>query len=124
LINGLQKSEYDELISACDIGLIFLDKRYTIPNFPSRLLPYMEYYLPIVAATDINSDVGEVIVKGDFGWWCESKNPEDFSKIIDEICINPETIQQKGKNARMFLENNYTAKHSYNVIMKHFSRIN
>ena len=124
LINGLQKTEYDELISSCDIGLIFLDRRYTIPNFPSRLLPYMEYYLPIVAATDKSSDIGEVIVNGNFGWWCESKNPEDFSKIIDEICLTPETIQQKGKNARTFLENNYTAKHSYDIIMNHFSSSN
>ena len=124
LINGLQKTEYDELISCCDIGLIFLDRRYTIPNFPSRLLPYMEYYLPIVAATDTSSDIGEVIVNGSFGWWCESKNPEDFSKIIDEICLTPETIQQKGKNARTFLENNYTAKHSFDVIMDHFEKIN
>jgi glycosyltransferase involved in cell wall biosynthesis len=124
LINGLQKTEYDELISACDIGLIFLDRRYTIPNFPSRMLPYMEYHLPIIAATDTNSDVGEVIVKGGFGWWCESKNSESFSKIIDEICLTPEIIQQKGNNARMFLENNYTAKHSYDIIMNHFLSTN
>ena len=84
----------------------------------------MEYYLPIVAATDKSSDIGEVIVNGNFGWWCESKNPEDFSKIIDEICLTPETIQQKGKNARTFLENNYTAKHSYDIIMNHFSSSN
>ena len=43
LINHLPKEEYDELVSACDVGLIFLDYRFTIPNFPSRLLSYMEY---------------------------------------------------------------------------------
>ncbi len=120
LIKAMQKKHYDELTSACDVGLIFLDRRFTIPNFPSRLLSYMEYSLPIVAATDISSDIGEVIVNGNFGWWCESKNPKDFSKIIDQICLNPKSIQQKGKNARTFLENNYTAKHSYDIIMNHF----
>jgi hypothetical protein len=35
LINGLPKKEYDELLHACDVGLLFLDHRFTIPNFPS-----------------------------------------------------------------------------------------
>ena len=80
----MQKKHYDELTSACDVGLIFLDRRFTIPNFPSRLLSYMEYSLPIVAATDISSDIGEVIVNGNFGWWCESKNPisSDMEEVI------------------------------------------
>ena len=43
----LPKEEYDELVPACDVGLILLDPRFTIPNFPSRLLTYMEFSMPV-----------------------------------------------------------------------------
>ena len=38
VLNSLPKEEYDRLVSACQVGLIFLDYRFSIPNFPSRLL--------------------------------------------------------------------------------------
>ena len=57
----LPKDEYDAMIGACDVGLIFLDYRFTIPNFPSRLLAYMQAKIPVLASTDPNTDVGSVI---------------------------------------------------------------
>lgn len=45
-----------------------------IPNFPSRLLDYMQAILSIFAVTDTNTDTGNVIVDSDFGWWCASNN--------------------------------------------------
>ena len=44
------KEDYELMISACDVGLIFLDHRFTIPNFPSRLLAYMQAGLPVLQA--------------------------------------------------------------------------
>lgn len=38
LMKSLPKDDYDTLVAACDMGMIFLDHRFTIPNFPSRLL--------------------------------------------------------------------------------------
>ena len=72
LMKELPKEEYDQMIASCDVGMIFLDHRFTIPNFPSRLLNYMQVKLPVLAVTDPNTDVGKVIVDGEFGWWCES----------------------------------------------------
>ncbi len=85
LFGQLLKNEYDKMIACCDVGLIFLDYRFTIPNFPSRLLSYMQVGLPVLACTDVNTDIGEVIVNDGFGWWCESLSAENVSKVILEI---------------------------------------
>jgi len=119
LFNQLPKKEYDEIVSACDVGLIFLDRRFTIPNFPSRLLSYMQSYMPIIAATDQNTDVGKIIEEAEFGHWCLSGDVKSFFEKVKELC-NAVTREIKGMNARRYLENNYTAKHSYEIIIKHF----
>lgn len=116
----LPKSEYDEIIQVFDVGLIFLDNRFTIPNFPSRLLTYMEFYIPVIAATDVNTDIGTVITDGNFGFWCESGDIEAFNKNLAIICNNRALLNSMGYNSRKYLEDNYTVSKSYEIIMKHF----
>jgi len=119
LLSQLPKNEYETLANSCDVGLIFLDWRFTIPNFPSRILSYMKASMPVLAATDINTDVGQVIEQGGFGYWCESKNVSQFNELVNKLC--DENLRfEMGRNARKYLEENYTAKHSYEIIMNHF----
>ena len=42
LMMSLQKEEYEIMMGSCDVGLVFLDFKFTIPNFPSRILSYMQ----------------------------------------------------------------------------------
>ena len=115
----LPKNDYEMLTNSCDVGLIFLDRRFTIPNFPSSMLSYMQASMPVLATTDVNTDVGQVIENGNFGLWCESNNVEEFVHRLQQLC-DVEIRKQMGANARKYLEENYTAKHSFEIIMKHF----
>lgn len=123
LMKSLPKEDYERMIGACDIGLIFLDHRFTIPNFPSRLLSYMSAKIPVLACTDSHTDIGKVIVEGEFGWWCESNDSSGFASIISDICNCPsETMSRMKNNSYSYMIQNYTSEHSYNIIMKHFKR--
>lgn len=119
LFAQLPKVDYELLANSCDVGLIFLDKRFTIPNFPSRLLSYMQASMPVLAATDVNTDIGQVIEQGEFGFWCESSSVVEFNEKV-QLLSNKELRKKMGVNARRYLEDNYTSKHSYEVIMSHF----
>lgn len=119
LFSHLPKDDYEILANSCDVGLIFLDKRFTIPNFPSRILSYMQASMPVLAATDVNTDIGQVIEQGEFGLWCESNSVEQFNKKVQQLC-NTELRKEMGVNARRYLENNYTSRNSYKIIMDHF----
>lgn len=117
---GLPKAEYDGLKACCDVGLIFLDRRFTIPNFPSRLLSYMENAMPVLACTDRVSDVGQVIMEGNFGWWCESADAGEFTSLIERIVSLKDRLSQFGQAGREYLEEHYTASQSAGVILRHF----
>ena len=117
LMQRLPKEDYDTLVGACDVGMIFLDHRFTIPNFPSRLLSYMQAKLPVLAVTDPNTDVGKVIVEGGFGWWCESNDEEYFLKYVLNI-LNAE-VDEFGRQGFRYLLKYYSANDSYNIISSH-----
>lgn len=118
LMEGLPKEEYDELVRSCDVGLIFLDHRFTIPNYPSRLLSYLENKMPVICATDINTDIGKIAEENGYGYWCESVRPEDFTALVDKMLKSD--ISAMGERGYEFLKSNYTVENTYHAIMKHF----
>lgn len=118
LMQRLPEEDYDMLVRSCDVGLIFLDHRFTIPNYPSRLLPYLEYKMPVLCATDVNTDIGRIAEENGYGYWCESVKPEDFTALVDKMLKSDrKTMGEKGYQ---FLRENYMVEHPYNAIMKHF----
>ena len=117
LMERLPRDDYDRMIASCDVGLIFLDHRFSIPNFPSRLLSYLQAGLPIFACTDPNTDIGKVITEGDFGWWCESDRPDRFESAVNEI-VNLDSLAQTGKRGLEYLRQHYTTEKAYQTIIK------
>lgn len=118
LFKSLPKEEYDQLVRACDVGLIFLDYRFTIPNYPSRLLPYLMERKPVIAATDSNSDIGSIAVQNGYGLWCPSNDVAAFTGCVEKM-LSADLDAIGAAGYRFYLEN-YTVEHTYNAIMKHF----
>lgn len=117
VMNGLPKDEYDELVRACDVGLIILDHRFSIPNFPSRLLPYLENKMPVICATDPHTDIGRIAEENGFGLWCESNSVEAFTMILDKMILADRVAM--GEKGYDFLCNNYLVSNTYEAIIKH-----
>ena len=120
IMKGLPREEYEQLVRACDVGLIFLDHRFTIPNYPSRLLSYLENKMPVICATDVNTDIGKIAEQNGYGYWCESVHTINFTVLVDRFLAEPERIKRMGERGYEFLKNNYLVEHTYNAIMKHF----
>lgn len=118
LIKGLAKEEYNRFINIADIGLIFLDYNFTIPNFPSRILSYMEKGLPILACTDVNTDIGQIIEENNFGWRCLSNDENKFYELVMNITmLSDEELTKKGNNSRKYLEKEYISEINYKKII-------
>lgn len=126
LMKRLPKEDYDTMVAACDVGMIFLDHRFAIPNFPSRLLSYMAAKLPVLAATDPNTDIGNIITGVDkkgvkfqdaFGWWCQSNSSQKFVDMVKKISVDNE-CREMGDKAFAFLSSYYDVSLTYAAISK------
>jgi len=117
LMQGLPKEEYETLLCACDVGMIFLDYRFTIPNYPSRLLSYLENRKPVICATDVNTDIGPIAEENGYGYWCESVKTEEFTTMVDRMLQSD--LKVMGSMGYEFLKENYSVEQTYNTIMRH-----
>lgn len=118
LLNRLPKEDYDVLLAACDLGLIFLHPDFSIPNFPSRLLSYLEMKMPVIAAVDKNTDIGNIIENAECGFKVISGDIKRMIKVIYDLLDNEDKRKAMGENAFNLLQNEYLVDKTMNLILK------
>ena len=121
VLESLPREEYEKLLSSCDAGFIFLDSRFTIPNYPSRTLAYLEKGIPIIAATDKNTDIKDLIFDNKVGLWSCS---DDVNSLIENIKImkeNREIRRKFSKNARELFLKEFQVEKSVELLHKYIN---
>lgn len=119
LINNMPRTEYEQILKECNVGLVILDPRFTIPNYPSRILSYMEYAKPVLAATDHASDIKNLILTANCGEWVWSGDVDNVIQTIKNMAISS-NIYQQGLNGRSYIEKHFTINHSVAILENHF----
>ncbi len=109
--------EYNKVLKEAQVGIISLDYRFTIPNYPSRTLTYMALKKPILACTDVNTDIKDLIVThAKCGLWCESTDINNFvynvKLLVEDIALRNEY----GKNGYNYLIENFDVKKSVELL--------
>ena len=122
LVENLPRMEYEQITKECDVGLITLDPRFTIPNYPSRILSYMEYAKPVLAATDKATDVRELIEDAQCGEWVWSGDSQTFVNTLKEMASYTDLLV-KGLNGRRYMNKNFRVEHSVEILERHFWKV-
>jgi len=116
----LPREDYEKILSTSDVGLILLYK-YTNPQFPSRLLSYLDYFKPALCAITPDTDMGMIVERENCGKAVLHGDKEAFINAVKFFSENPIERQEMGKNGRALLLKMYTVSHSYRTIINHFS---
>ena len=124
--NQIPRSDYEILISSCDLGIVSLDERFTVPNFPSKTTDYFKLGLPIFASLDQCSaeDYGKFLtIEAKAGVYGQAGNINDLKQKF-LLLYNDQNLRQKlGKNGRLYYENNLSVEKAYDTIMNEFMNL-
>ncbi len=121
LIGEMSKTDFNQLLSIVNVGLIFLNPLFTIPNFPSRLLSYLEHKLPIICATDKSTDIGEIAEANEFGFNCLTSDKASFFTFVNKL-LDKNLRSKMGENGYQFLLKEYNSKNYYIRIVEKFNQ--
>lgn len=108
--------DFAALLRQCDIGLVNLDRRFTIPNFPSKVLDYFEAGLPVLAAVDGATDFGRFLDETGAGLHCLTGDLEAYRRSFERLVSDPELRARLGANGRRYLEAHLTVEGAYRTI--------
>ncbi|PKL10271.1 MAG: glycosyltransferase WbuB, partial [Spirochaetae bacterium HGW-Spirochaetae-8] len=116
ILDFMEQQEYKKLAASCDVGLVYLDYRFSYPNIPSRSLGHMNIGQPILAATDEYTDYKELIESNKLGLWCSSKDVNQFHKNVEILVNNSSFRKNCGINGRHYLQENCDARKTCEAI--------
>lgn len=107
-IDYLLRDEYEKLLRAADVGLINLSRKFTIPNIPSKAVSYMEAGIPILAATDKNTDFGKMIEDIGAGLWCETGDIQKYKENLEKLLTDTALRERIRERSTAFMKDNMT----------------
>jgi len=120
IIDYIPRNGYRNLLKQCDIGLINLNRNFTIPNMPSKVVDYFNASIPILASTDKNTDLKQFLQKINAGLWSETGDLKTYKSNFEKLLNNKELREELGRNGRKFLEENLSVEKAYQIINRHF----
>jgi glycosyltransferase involved in cell wall biosynthesis len=114
--NQLPQKQYQEIVKNCDIGLISLSDKFSIPNIPSRTLSYWEAKLPVLAAIDKHTDFSNILDQSGSGLWSISGDINSYKQNFDKLYLNKELRTSMGENGYKYLLENCTTSTAFSII--------
>jgi glycosyltransferase involved in cell wall biosynthesis len=115
----LPRDEYQQLLSAADVGFILLNERFTIPNIPSRLTGYWAAGVAVLAATDIATDLNVAfLTKYGGGEWVRMGDARAFAEKLTYYLKNRERLAEMGERGRQATLQHFTAKKAAETVLR------
>ncbi|MEA2425023.1 MAG: hypothetical protein QOH13_1433 [Thermoleophilaceae bacterium] len=77
-------------------------------NIPSKIMNFMMYGLPVLAAVNPGSEVASIVETSGGGWVIDSSRPELFPQKIAELLDRPDEVRERGRAAARYADQHFT----------------
>jgi colanic acid biosynthesis glycosyl transferase WcaI len=77
-------------------------------NLPSKLMNFMAYGLPIVAAVNPGGETARLVQKAEAGWVADSSKPDLFPRTVISAIADRDDLRRKAGAARAYAENSFS----------------
>jgi colanic acid biosynthesis glycosyl transferase WcaI len=108
MLGMVGNAELDAQLSQAAIALVSQHHTGTEFNIPSKIMNFMMYGLPVLAAVNTGSEVARIVEASGGGWVVDSSRPELFPQKVAELLDRPGEVQERGRAAARYAEQHFT----------------
>lgn len=108
VLGQLPREEQNTFLNACDVGLVSLIPGMIGTAMPSRTYNILAAGKPIIALTELGSELAQVIDEENVGWHTVGGDPVALIDIIHSAMTAPEILSDMGTWARHAAETKYS----------------
>ncbi len=98
----------EQELRQADIGLVTQHYEGGEFNIPSKLMNYMMYGLPVLAAVNPTGEVAALVRESGAGWVVDSRVPDELPREVARLLGRPEEVQERGRTARRYALEHFT----------------
>jgi colanic acid biosynthesis glycosyl transferase WcaI len=108
MVGLLDDAELEDELHAATVALVTQRHDGGEFNIPSKLMNFMAYGLPVLAAVNPGGEVARLIADSGAGWVVDSGDPAAFPRAVAAVYADPDEIAVRGARARVFAEEHFT----------------
>jgi colanic acid biosynthesis glycosyl transferase WcaI len=98
----------EEELQAATIAFVSQQYEGAEFNIPSKIMNFMAYGLPILAAVNPGGEVARIVERANAGWVVDSSDPDSFPRKLAEILQAPAEITARGRAAYQYAQHHFT----------------
>jgi colanic acid biosynthesis glycosyl transferase WcaI len=103
----LDDDRLEQELCEATIGLVSQDYEGGEFNIPSKLMNFMAYGLPILAAVNPAGEVAQIVSEAGAGWIVDSSDPDAFPAKVAELADRPEEVAARSRAATAYAERHF-----------------
>lgn len=77
-------------------------------NLPSKLMNFMSYGLPIIAAVNPGSEVARIVRESGAGWVVDSSVPDQFPQMVADALQTPAELERRSAASRAYAAQHFS----------------
>ncbi|HEV2813930.1 MAG TPA: glycosyltransferase family 4 protein [Solirubrobacteraceae bacterium] len=77
-------------------------------NIPAKLMNFMAYGLPVLAAVNPAGEVARIVEDAGAGWVVDSSRPELFPEKLAELLRDPDEVARRGRASYEYAQRHFT----------------
>jgi O26-antigen biosynthesis N-acetyl-L-fucosamine transferase len=115
------EDEYFRLLAEMDVGLLSLDPRLTNNNFPAKLLGYLGFGKPVLAALNAGHELFELLGEARAGLCAEATDYPRLLAHARTLLADPAAASRMGENGRGLARARFSAPAAARQITSRFA---
>jgi colanic acid biosynthesis glycosyl transferase WcaI len=107
MLGVVDDERLEEELRGADIA--FVSQRYEGSEFniPSKLMNFMMYGLPVLAAVNPGGEVARIVRDSAAGWVVDSSDPEAFPLELGRLAKAAEEVRERAASSRLYAERHF-----------------
>ncbi len=107
MVGVLDDEDLERELLTADIGLVTQNYGGGEFNIPSKLMNFMAYSLPIVAAVNPGGEVARLVRDTEAGWIVDSSRPEELPRELARLASERDEVAHRGEQARSYANRHF-----------------
>lgn len=108
MLGVVSEDRLREELRAASLALVSQRYEGTEFNLPSKVMNYMAWGLPIIAAVDPGSEVARLVQESGAGWVVDSSKPVLFPRAVTSALADPEEMRRRSRAGLDFAREHFT----------------
>ena len=116
---AVDQQTYLGMVREADVGLITLARGHNTQNFPGKMLGYIYFSKPVLAAINPGNDLGDLLSSSRAGFSCVNGEDEKLRNFALRLLREPQLRRTMGENGRRMLEEVFAVGRAVRQILTH-----